>query len=136
MKTLQAALEYIAILGVVLAFIIPLWVYTISLYQQTNTELSLSYAENAVKQIADTASLVYSQGPPAKVSLRVYIPVGVVNITMVNTTIIFNVSTPFGYTNVFAISDAKLNGSIPTEEGYYLLSIEAKNDYVEIRAVQ
>ncbi len=135
MKTLQAALEYIAILGIVLTFIIPLWMYTISLHQQARTELSLSYAENAVKQIADTASLVYSQGPPAKVSLRVYIPTGVMNISMINTTIIFNVSTSFGYTNVFAISDAKLNGSVPTEEGYHLLSIEAKNDYVQIMAV-
>ena len=128
----QSAFEYFAIVGMVLVFLIPLWMYAASLHQQTGTELSLTYAENTVKQIADTASLVYSQGPPAKVSIKIYIPDGVENVSIINETIIFNMSTPYGYTDVFATSDAPLNGSLPTDEGYYTIKIEAKNGYVQI----
>ena len=71
----QTAMEYLSIVGIVLVFVIPIWAYLITIEQQTSTELSLSYSKNAARQIADASSLVYSQGPPAKLTFQIYIPI-------------------------------------------------------------
>ncbi len=128
----QASIEYLALVGIVLAFIIPVWLYMTSLNTQTGNELSLSYAKNAAKQIADVSSLVYSQGPPAKVSLKLYIPSGVINASLQGNNIVFNVSVGNSYTDVFAVSSAPLNGTLPTEQGTYNIAIQAVGSYVQI----
>ncbi len=125
-------MEYFAIVGMVLLFVLPIWAYMVSMQQQTGTQLSLSYASNTAKQIADTASLVYSQGPPAKIPLRIYIPDGVTNISIINNTIILNMTFGNSYTYVYATSKAQMNGTLPITEGYYTVYVTAVNDHVNI----
>ena len=128
----QSALEYIIIVSMVLVFMIPIWTYVSSMQNQTSAELSLTYAKNTANQIADAANLVYSQGPPAKLKINVYIPYGVENVTIVNSTIRFTIWASPGYSDVFAFSNAKLNGTLPTNEGYYWMDIEATDNIVQI----
>jgi uncharacterized protein (UPF0333 family) len=128
----QTAIEYLSIIGIVLVFVIPIWAYLVTLEQQTSTELSLSYSKNAARQIADTSSLVYSQGPPAKISFQVYIPIGIENILIDNKNIVFNVSIGPAYTDVFATSTATMNGTLSKEPGYYTIQIIAVDDRVDI----
>jgi uncharacterized protein (UPF0333 family) len=133
----QSAFEYLIIVSLVITFLIPVWAYVLSTQQSTTDELSLTYADNAVKKIADTASLVYSQGPPAKVTVRLYIPGGVENITVINNTITLRLRTSSGFNDVTDISTARLNltegmESILSEEGIYLIKIEAKDNVVQI----
>lgn len=128
----QVAFEYIIIIAIGLAFIIPIWLYIITVQYQSNVELALSYAKNAVDKIASTADLVYSQGTPAKVRVSVYIPNGVVQSNITNNTIYLTVRVGTQLSDVVAISEAELNGSLPTQEGNYLIDIEAKADYVQI----
>jgi type II secretory pathway pseudopilin PulG len=132
----QAAFEYMVIVAIVLAFILPIWAYVSSLEQQTTTQLSLSYAKNAAEKLADTANLVFSQGTPARVEVRVYIPRGVEAVTIVNKTIDFKVQTDGVLSDVTATSSASLNGTLPTREGTYLFAVEAKNGFVQITEVQ
>lgn len=128
----QAALEYIIIVSMVLVFMIPIWTYVSSMQSQTSVELALTYAKNTANQIADAANLVYSQGPPAKLKISVYIPYGVENVTIVNSTIKFTIWARPGYSDVFAFSNAQLNGTLPTKEGYYWMDIEATDNIVQI----
>ena len=82
----QGAFEYMLIVTALLAIMIPVWVYVTNVQYQTNSQLTLSYARNTVEKLVAAADLVYSQGPPAKVNMQVYIPPDVKNITFINTT--------------------------------------------------
>ena len=128
----QVAFEYMIIIAVILAFIIPLWIYNISVQRDAGAELALAYSKNVAKKIADTANLVGSQGPPAKVSLQVFIPDGIVETNISSNRINLKVRIDGGVTDVFEISQVTLNGTLPTNKGNYILSIEAMTGYVQI----
>ena len=128
----QAAFEYMLIVMIVLAFLVPLWAYLYNIQSQSGTEISISYAKTAVRDIINNADLVYSQGPPAKVKIKIYIPSGVEEINISGTTINFKVRVDSEVSDIFGESIAQLNGSLPTQEGNYYVNIEAKEDYVQI----
>jgi len=133
----QSSFEYLIIISIVIAFLIPIWAYVLNTQQGTTDELSLTYAGNAVKKIADTASLVYSQGPPAKVTVRLYVPGGVQEIFVINTTINMRVRTSSGFSDVYEVSTAIMNmtqgfNDTLLNEGTHLIKIEAVNGVVQI----
>ncbi len=130
----QAAIEYFVIAAMVMMFMVPIWTYIVTIQQQTTYELSLSYARNAAKQIADASSLVYSQGNPAKINIKVFIPDGVENISIVDKTIIFHVNTGAQVNEVWYTSAARMQGVeyIPTNDGYYYFDIISMDTYVQI----
>lgn len=131
-KKAQAAFEYLVIVSIVLVFMIPIWAYVTSTQRDTSIELALTYAKNTANQIADASNLVYSQGPPAKIKINVYIPYGVGNITILNRTIRFRLNVDSGITDIFAFSTAQLNGTLPKKQGYYWIEVEATDDIVQI----
>lgn len=133
----QSAFEYLIIISIVITFIIPVWAYVLGIQQQTKDVLAISYAENTVHKIADISSLVYSQGPPAKVTIRIYIPSGVERFVVINNTIDIKLRTSAGMSDIYEISTANINltqglNDTLSEEGIYLLKIEAKNNVVQI----
>ena len=127
-------MEYFVIATMVMMFMIPVWVHITTTQQQVGYELSLSYARNAAKQIADAASLVHSQGAPAKINIKVYIPNGVENVTINDKTLIFKVNRGDYVSDVWYTSSATLQGEdkISTNEGYYYFDIISHDTYVEI----
>ncbi len=128
----QVAVEYIIIVAVVIAFLVPLWSYVASVKQQTGEQLRISYAQNAVDKIADTADMVYSQGPPAKVNLRVYIPGGVGSTNISGTMVNMKVWVGMNYSDVTAFSMVQMNGTLPSSEGNYWVTVEAREGFVQI----
>jgi len=130
----QSAIEYFVIAAMVMMFMIPIWVYIVTTQQQTSDELALSYARNAAKQIADAASLVHSQGYPAKINIKVYIPDGVSNVSIDDRNIKFILNTGGKETEVWYTSSATMQGEdqIPVRSGYYYLDIVSQDSYVEI----
>jgi len=121
----QAAFEYMVIVIIALGFMIPIWLYVTSVKSNTTQELSLSYAKNTVEKLASTADLIYSQGAPAKVKVNVYIPDGVIGYLLANYTINLVMVYESTVTDVFAVSRARINGTLPTSEGNYWIQIEA-----------
>jgi len=128
----QVAFEYMAIVGIALVFLIPIWLYVVQIQQSTSAELSVSYMRNAIDNIVHTSNLVYSQGPPAKVPLNIYIPNGVELVNITNNIIHIRLWTPSGVLDLTGSSVADLSGTLPTSEGLYKIYIEAKDNYVEI----
>ena len=128
----QIAFEFLVIVGIAFAFLIPIWIYTTTLESQSSDELNLRFAENAARKIASAADLVGSQGEPAKVVTEVQIPALVSNITINATTIRIRLYTASGLTDVSATSTSQLNGTLPTQEGAYKVSVEAKSGYVQV----
>ena len=99
---------------------------------QTTDEFVMSYAKNAVTQIAKKADLVYSQRMDAKVKIEVYVPPGVEYVNITGNDINMRIISRSGPVDVFATSIAQLQGSIPADEGLYSVLIKAEGNYVNI----
>lgn len=132
----QPAFEYIIIASIVVAFLVPIWLYMSSVQTRAKSQLSISYAKNMAEKITDTADSLWSQGPPAKVRIRVYVPDNVVNASLINTTVRIRLRIGRHLSDVSSISSAPLNGTLPTSEGNYWLSLEAKSSFVDISVSQ
>jgi uncharacterized protein (UPF0333 family) len=128
----QASFEYMMVFALAIAFATPVWIYISSMQQSAGEELSLSYSKNAVNQITSAADLVYTQGPPAKVRLNVYIPSRVEMINITNKTVNFRILTSAGASDVFSESVANLTGNLSNSEGTYWISVESKGNYVQV----
>ncbi len=124
----QAAFEYMLVVIIVLAFMIPIWTYIVTVNNEANDELSLSYAKNTVDAIASAADLVYTQGPPAKVRISVSIPGGVQGYNITNNTVMLEVGHGGAASDIYAISRARLNGTLPVNGGTYLIEVSAIED--------
>ncbi|MBL7160266.1 MAG: hypothetical protein ISS93_00235 [Candidatus Aenigmarchaeota archaeon] len=128
----QVAFEYIVIVGLVIAFLVPVWSYIASMNDQATQSLSVSQAQTAAKKIVSAADLVYTQGPPTQITLDVFVPRGVQNATIVNSTVWFRVYYTSGVTDATATALGSLQGTLPRSEGLYKFTITAVSDYVNI----
>jgi len=128
----QAAMEYLIVVGLVLAFIIPIWAYVSSVQQQAGQQLSITYAKNTAQKLASTADLVFSQGPPAKVRVNVFIPKNIESVSVAGNTINLRMYVDSTISDVFATATANVSGTLPTSEGNYFIIVEAKDGYVQI----
>ncbi len=120
-KTGQASVEYVIIVGVLLIITIPFFYYAFS---ESNTNIKLNQADDAVKTIARAADSVYSFGPGSKQLVYITIPEGVSSSSVTSKTIQMQLSIFGGTSDIYAITKANLTGSIPTSRGTYKLSLE------------
>ena len=121
----QVAFEYMVIVGMVMLFLIPMWIYISGVQQGASSQISISYAENAVNKIVSHADLVNSQGPPAKITSTLYIPPGVQEINFVDTTVHLRLLTSDGQMDILGVANVNITGTLPTREGNYQLRVEA-----------
>ncbi|MBI4021547.1 MAG: hypothetical protein HY369_04855 [Candidatus Aenigmarchaeota archaeon] len=129
----QAALEYMIIVAIVFTFIIPIWSHLATVNESSQQSLSISQAQNAARKITSAADLVWAQGPPAMLTIDVYIPEGVASARMQNTSVIFTLYFGAGSTtDVASTSIGPLNGSLPTNEGLYKFVVRANTTFVNV----
>jgi len=131
----QVAVEYLIIVSVAFMILIPLILFLNQTFIGYSDDNKLSKADTAAKKIGHTADWVYSQGPPAKQTIEVYIPKDIEEVSLINKTLSFKVRTSAGISDVYHETVATLNGTIPITSGYYFLSLVAFQDYVNISVV-
>jgi hypothetical protein len=131
----QVAVEFLIIVSVAFMILIPLSVYlnqSLIGYKDTN---KISKAWNTVKKLGESADWVYSQGPPAKLSIEIYIPDDLEEVSLENNTILFRVRTSAGISDAFYETVPPLSGTLPSDGGYYFVSLTAFSNHVEIEVV-
>jgi len=131
----QVAVEYLIIVSVAFMILIPTILYLNQTFIGYSDSNKLSKASETVKKIGQTADWVYSQGPPAKQTIEIFIPKDLEEISLNNKTVLFKVRTSAGVSDVFYESVAPLNGTLPLNSGYYFISLTAFQDYVNISVV-
>lgn len=131
----QVAIEYLIIISVALIILIPLALYVNQSLMDYRDNTKISKAWTAVKKLGESADWVISQGPPAKLTLKIYIPDDVEQISLDSKTFIFKVRTSAGISDVFYTTVSELDGSIPTKSGYYYVSLTAFSNYVNVSVV-
>lgn len=127
----QVAIEYLAIIGLVLVAISLSAAY---IWQQNEITTKVQQAVIAVNTISAAADNLYAQGPGAKTTIDVFFPSGYdSSLSYVSDNyIILKIYTAAGYTDVLAITKANVTGSLPEEDGLKVLTLETINGYVQI----
>lgn len=128
----QSSIEYLIMFGFVLVVLIPVWFYANSNINSTNERLQKAYAQNAIERLSTAADMAYVQGSPAKITVRVRMPAGIDAITIKKHEISMRMLTPAGYTDIYGLTAAPLNGSLPEGEGFYTISLTAMAGYVNM----
>jgi uncharacterized protein (UPF0333 family) len=127
----QSAVEYMMIIIIVLAMIIPLTAYV---WQQNEIGSRVRQGRLAVDTIAAAADNIYAQGPGAKTEIGVVFPTGYddTQSALANNTIHIRVMTPIGANDIIATTKANVTGTLPTTTGYKNIKLELVGDYVNI----
>lgn len=130
---LQSSFELLITLAVGLAVLLPIVAIAFIQIANANSSISSIEAQQAASKLASIATLVGSQGPPAKQVAQVQIPTGVRYIYVgslnngVGHEIIFVVSAPNGVSYVTAYTPVNVSGNLGgvVAPGTYLINSTA-----------
>lgn len=131
-RNAQVAIEYMIILGFILALMIPLILLFTS--QKADTALQVRSAQlRAVgEKIVDQAESVYYLGEPSKVRFKINLPQQVDGVTITNKALIFQLNTEFGTSDIVIPSTVNMTGMIPITSGVHYLTAENRGGYVAL----
>ena len=130
----QVSVEYMAIIGIVLAILLPLTMYV---WQNNAGTTSVRQGDMAASLIATPADSLWAQGPGARNRISVFFPQGY-NATassLSNGLVKLIISVPGGKTSVLGTTKANLTGTLPATPGYSWLDMEMKGSTVTVTPV-
>lgn len=132
MRTAQAAVELIVVLGIGLIVFLSI----LSLSYETSNRVGGAFqstkASTVVDDLADAATLVYQQGSGSKTTVFVTIPSDVSSIVVEGKTITMTLIVAGEERVVYRSTDFNVSGSVPTTAGNHWIAIEAQSAQVVI----
>ena len=130
----QAALEYMILIGFLLAVLVPMIVLFYSKSSETSAQVRSEQAKALGQKIADSAESVYYLGQPSKFQFRANVPDGISSVNFTDKEIAFRIQLVPGTTDVVIPSTVNLSGSIKTSVGVHLITVENKGTYVFVNS--
>ena len=121
----QAGMEYMLLFGLSLMVVGVLWYVSNNNIENTQWDLQLSYAKNALSKITGTADVVYIEGEPTQSYINVYLPENVNAIYIANNSVTIEMRWREFLRNVTDYSVANLTGSITPVIGRNVVLIKA-----------
>ena len=131
----QVATEYLVIVSVALLILTPLSLYVNQSLMGYTDNTRTSKAWTAVNKLGQNADWVYSQGPPAKLTFQIYIPNGIEEASLDDKTFLLKVKTSAGFSDAYYTTVSNIDGHLPSESGYYYVSLTAFSNYVNVSVV-
>lgn len=131
-STGQAAIEYLAMVGIALLLTAPLVIEV----QQASMDLQQSYqhaqTKNALNNIEEAATLVNAQGKPAQVTFRIQLPSNILQTNVTDQYLHIRRKIRGKPHDTYNILDFNVSGTIPETKGVYAMTAKAEEDYVNI----
>ena len=131
-KKSQISVEYMMIIGFVTLITIPLILIYHSFMQDSGDEIRSVQVKQVAQKIVDTAESVYYLGEPSQTTVKLNIPSNVILTNLSNNELVFKIKTRSGTSDIVQSSSVNISGALPTREGTYTLTIQAKSNYVQI----
>jgi len=128
----QIAMEYLMIMGFVLAALSPLVVIYYVYTQDSAEHVSASQLSGIAKEVVDAAEEMYYLGYPSQISMRVYIPPGLESSAVIGRQLIMTIATDKGPAEIVETSAVNMSGSFPADEGIYTITIKAAEGYTNL----
>jgi hypothetical protein len=123
-------MEFMMLLAISFTVIVVIFLYGTNYMTQLNKQKAISTAQNSVNDLVAAANTVYYQGVGNKKKVFYIVPDGIDNTksAIVGKAIRFHVLN----TDVFAVADVNLTGSLDLTPGGHWVWVEAKEGYVQI----
>lgn len=116
----QAALEYMLLLGVLLAFLVPVVVYST---ETTARSVGALEGKRAVQSIAGAADRVYAMGG-GRMYVLVTVPPGITGQSVANKTIRLTLSSGDAASDIVGSTIGNISGSMPVSYGTHRVFVE------------
>lgn len=131
----QSSFELLITLSFGLAILLPVVVIAFVQIAGANSSLSSAEAQQAGSKLSNVATLIGSEGPPAKQLVQVQVPTGVQNVYVGNFSdgigheIVFVVATPSGRSYVINYVPVAVSGNLNgmVNAGTYIVNVSAQN---------
>ena len=133
---LQSSLELLITLSFGLAILLPIVIIAFIQVANSNTSLSAIEAQQASSKLSSVATLVGSEGPPARQLVQITVPSGVENIYVGNTItggvghlIIFQIVSAINSSYITTYTPVNVSGDLGgiTTQGTYLVNVSAQS---------
>ncbi len=128
----QISMEYLTIMGFVVAAFVPLTLIFYAYTQGSAEEIASEQLSKIAKEVVDAAEAVYYQGKPSQVTLEVYMPSQLRGVWFEKKSLILQYQTQEGMGEIIETSAVNISGSMPMSKGTYSITIKAVDDYVNI----
>ena len=127
----QSSIEYIILIGMLLAAVIPLLFYATT---KSSNEIRLNQADQSVQTIAKAADNVYTAGPGNREYIQVTLPTGTKNFTVSGRDILITIGIYGGNSNVHARAIAPIVNTtpLPMDQGTYNLVVRMTEKELQI----
>src|SRR3989338_9178209 len=109
----QIAMEYLMVMGFVLAALTPLIVVYYVYTQGSTEELVSAQLSKISKEVVDSAEEVYYLGKPSQVSMRIYIPDRLEDAQINGKQLVLVVRTKNGPAEIVETSAVNISGTFP-----------------------
>ena len=125
----QISLEYLLLVGLLLAVLSPIFYYSFSTSTQT---IKMNQASNLVKKIANTADTLYALGPNSQDTIEIIVPGGVENITIDNKEVLLAINLFKGISYIGMDTKTNISGTINTKAGDYHITLKNENNTIKV----
>lgn len=125
----QAGLEYVIIIGFIIAVTIPIAYYALD---QSSQNVRINEINDAVHSLGQKADSLATIGPGSRDYIWITIPTGIATTSIENKTILAS-SQFFG--DITSITKTEVSGTLPKEPGLYKMRIEVLENKVIIGPV-
>ena len=126
----QAAVEYLLLFSIIFVILSFLTYYAQDATERNREEIIISNSMIAVNKITEASDIVYTQGTPSQITLSIYMPEKVYNISFSNDMMIMKINVSSGITDIFSESKAPLFGNISTDSGTKRIKVKAEKNGV------
>ncbi len=129
----QVAIEYLIIVGIGLAILIPYLVYLQSTSASYKEENCIIQAKNSLEKLGSSIDLICYQGEPARMEIRLIIPDCFYSANYINNkTIVWKLKTSAGFSDISYTTLCNFSGKLFNKPGIYIVTIKSKENHVEI----
>jgi hypothetical protein len=134
---LQSSLELLITLSFGLAILLPIVIIAFIQVSNSNTSLSAIESQQAASKLSSVATLVGSEGPPARQLVQINVPPGVMNIYVGNTMtggvgheIIFQIVSVLNSSYITTYTPVNVSGNLGgiATQGTYLVNVSAQSN--------
>lgn len=130
MQKAQVAMEYILIIGFALLIAIPLFLLFNFYTVEARNEVTINQADSIARKIVDSAETVYYLGEPSKITIKVYMPTNIENLTINDGNVWFKIKIGEHPIDVVQSSEVNITGNVSYKAGVKNINVESKGDYV------
>ncbi len=121
----QAAIEYLALIGIVLLFATPLVVRTQTAAADLQFTADMIEARNALDTVGEGSRFVFAQGEPSSITFDITLPRGVEHTNVTANYVHIRMDGAHGDSDLYEFFDFNVSGSIPSEQGRHTIVAKA-----------